>query len=747
MLANPTSRWLVSHRGHRLRAGCVLVMMTIALPASAQHQPQPGEILVADPDADLLPGGSNRGVLFAVNPLSGSREVVTDFSAPPLTGGFDPRWIAIERDGNILVVDQTAGTNQLGALIRIRRTSGAAAMLSDFGNASHGLIGGLPLGVAVEADGRILVMDMGAAGTPPTPARLFRIDPDTGVRTVLSDFSVGANTGSGSSIAVEADGQILVLDQSGIVKLMRVNPANGTRTIVSSLNEGANPAPTPRGIAVEPTGAVLVVDLAVGTNGDGALIRVNPLTGARTRVSDFGDATQGPLARDSMQVAVGAAGQIYVSNQIVGTTGSGAVFEVDPVSGQRILLSDFGDAVQGATGLNPFGIVVVPPPPGTIVVIKSVVNNNGGNKVPSDWTINVTGGHPDPATFAGTSVPGTMLLIDPGPYSISETGPTGYASTLSAECSGSIASGETKTCTMTSDDLPGTLVVAKAVVNDNGGAQVASDWTFTVTGVNPSPSTFAGALLPGTTITLDPGAYSVSETGPGGYTTALSLDCAGTIAAGQTRTCVSTSDDIPRVTLTVSRTGSGTGSVTSTPAGIGCPTDCQESYLLGTGVTLSALADPGSTFSGWSGDLDCADGIVTMTTNLSCTAAFAASARADLVVSALNVPAGRNVAGGALISVNSTTTNASAMVPAAPSRTAFYLSADATPDAADVLLGSRTVPGLAPGAKASSMTEVMVPAGVAVGDWFIVAVADVDSIVVETNETNNSLSKAIRIKR
>ena len=52
-------------------------------------------------------------------------------------------------------------------------------------------------------------------------------------------------------------------------------------------------------------------------------------------------------------------------------------------------------------------------------------------------------------------------------------------------------------------------------------------------------------------------------------------------------------------TLTVAKTGNG--SVTSSPAGINCGTDCSESYAGGASVTLTATAGAGSTFTGWSG--------------------------------------------------------------------------------------------------------------------------------------------------
>ncbi|MEY3897446.1 MAG: hypothetical protein RLZZ214_2967, partial [Verrucomicrobiota bacterium] len=53
--------------------------------------------------------------------------------------------------------------------------------------------------------------------------------------------------------------------------------------------------------------------------------------------------------------------------------------------------------------------------------------------------------------------------------------------------------------------------------------------------------------------------------------------------------------------LTTIRTGSGSGTVTSSPSGIFCGADCAETYSSGSVVTLSALAQSGSFFAGWSG--------------------------------------------------------------------------------------------------------------------------------------------------
>ena len=57
----------------------------------------------------------------------------------------------------------------------------------------------------------------------------------------------------------------------------------------------------------------------------------------------------------------------------------------------------------------------------------------------------------------------------------------------------------------------------------------------------------------------------------------------------------------PTFALTVGKSGTGSGTVTSSPAGINCGSDCGESYAGGTSVTLTASPAAGSTFAGWSG--------------------------------------------------------------------------------------------------------------------------------------------------
>jgi hypothetical protein len=51
-------------------------------------------------------------------------------------------------------------------------------------------------------------------------------------------------------------------------------------------------------------------------------------------------------------------------------------------------------------------------------------------------------------------------------------------------------------------------------------------------------------------------------------------------------------------TLTVTKLGGGSGTVSSSPVGIQCGTDCSQAYASGTVVTMRAVPATGSTFRG-----------------------------------------------------------------------------------------------------------------------------------------------------
>ncbi len=183
-----------------------------------------------------------------------------------------------------------------------------------------------------------------------------------------------------------------------------------------------------------------------------------------------------------------------------------------------------------------------------LIVVKHVVNDNGGSAAASAFTLTIggvtaAGGQ----SVTGAESPGVdKALTSAGAYTVTEGAHPGYDVTYSADCSATIALGETKTCTVTNDDRAAHLIVVKHVVNDNGATSAAGDFTLTIGGVTAAGGqAVTGAESPGVDRTLTSvGSYTVTEGAHAGYDVSYSADCSATVALGETKTCTVTNNDL-----------------------------------------------------------------------------------------------------------------------------------------------------------------------------------------------------------
>src|SRR5580704_12941564 len=111
----------------------------------------------------------------------------------------------------------------------------------------------------------------------------------------------------------------------------------------------------------------------------------------------------------------------------------------------------------------------------------------------------------------------------------------------------------------------------------------------------------SASFASGTAVTLTATAAEGSTfVGWAGGCTGTTANCTVTLNASAQVTATFDYVQAPPV-LNVALAGTGTGTVTSNPAGISCAPTCSKSFPAGTLVTLTETPATNSTFAGWSG--------------------------------------------------------------------------------------------------------------------------------------------------
>jgi hypothetical protein len=89
------------------------------------------------------------------------------------------------------------------------------------------------------------------------------------------------------------------------------------------------------------------------------IVRVDPVTGKRSLLSDFTNPAQGVTGlAPSWGAAIETPGQILVDSNKMESGGRDLLLRIDPNTGNRVVLSDVNNAAQGPLGAYLGGIAV-----------------------------------------------------------------------------------------------------------------------------------------------------------------------------------------------------------------------------------------------------------------------------------------------------------------------------------------------------------------------------------------------------
>ena len=148
------------------------------------------------------------------------------------SGIAGPRGIAIERSGDVVVVEVAGNLRRIAA----------------DGSSSSVFFSGLsvPSGVAIAANDDLIVTEDGS------PFRLWRISPDG------STASVVAMNIKSEDVEIDNDGNSIVLQELAGGQLLKVTPSGAVSVVFSGLS-------APTDLAIEPTGAFIVAEFGTGT--------------------------------------------------------------------------------------------------------------------------------------------------------------------------------------------------------------------------------------------------------------------------------------------------------------------------------------------------------------------------------------------------------------------------------------------------------------------------------------------------
>ncbi len=276
-------------------------------------------------------------------------------------------------------------------------------------------------------------------------------------------------------------------------------------------------------------------------------------------------------------------------------------------SGNQITVGIGGEATCAITNSDQ---------PAHLRLVKTVINDNGGTAAAIDFTLSAAG----PSSISGAG--GVDSNVKAGTYVLNETNLPGYAARawicvgdgeMVAGNAIKLALGDSATCTITNDDIAPKLHLRKQIINDNGGTATEADFTLTADGAGAND--LSGLTPVDSSATLQADTWTLSESGPAGYS-ASAWSCVGgtqsgnsiSVAIGGEATCTIVNNDQPaHLTLVKTVTNDDGGKAIATdftlsasgPTALSGAGGADGDVSAGT-YNLSETTLPGYTAGAWS---------------------------------------------------------------------------------------------------------------------------------------------------
>ena len=394
--------------------------------------------------------------------------------------------------------------------------------------------------------------------------------------------------------------------------------ADVTHPYLSTITEAnGSPFTQPWGLAIDATSGNLFVGDAKGQVVD-AFDSTNAFTG-QLGVGEF-------LEPYTRSVAVNyATGFVYVAE-----SGPEEVFVFKPEGGTYKLVqkqkvgSFMYVAVDNSSGPHAGDVYVIS---GLTTIQVFATNGEGKLEGPEELTppvggFSLLGGSEQSGGLAIDGASGTVYVAEPGHGVVSEYD----------------ASDVLQVQQLTGVETPaGSMEPVSVAINESNGEVYVVDAAHAVVDEFSSSGEYLGQIT------------GISEAEHFGTPLGVAVQNAAGPTQGDVYVSDGTGVDIfgpdgssaPKFALTVEKTGTGDGEVSSAPPGIACGATCSAEFDEGAEVTLTATPEAGSTFAGWSGACSgTGECTVTMSEATEVKAEFTALPKFSLAVSTLGTGTG-----------------------------------------------------------------------------------------------------------
>jgi hypothetical protein len=290
----------------------------------------------------VVPGDNLVAVVFH---RSDGVQIASDL--PLQNSVLHPGFNDIEIDTSGVAADRALAIDSfIDGLLAVDLTTGVRSAVSD-GTVGAGTNFSSPRDVAIDTNaGRGLVVDWQRDA-------LVAVDLTTGDRTDIASPTVGAGVALDGpiSVAYDAANDRALVVHSANADVIAVDLATGDRTVLSGAAVGAGPAlDDPRDIEVDNVSAVASRRAYVSDTNLDAIVAIDLTNGDRTILSDAANGAGPTVSPESLSLDVG-------NDRIIAANLGGEVIAVDMTTGDRTLLTDLA-VDYGPNGTRLLGVAV-----------------------------------------------------------------------------------------------------------------------------------------------------------------------------------------------------------------------------------------------------------------------------------------------------------------------------------------------------------------------------------------------------